>query len=369
MPELTTTEPVTSEAVTPETVTPKTTTPKSVFIIFNPVSGQSDPEQRKKLISDALAEDGYTCQFIVTSPEEGAKALAAKALKDGADLVAVSGGDGTVMEAMSALVGTQIPIAVLPAGTGNLLSINLGIPTTVPDAVHVALSGKPYALDLARTEEGRYFAIMGGMGMDAQMIADTDRDAKNKLGKWAYFRAAFKNLPRRRAYVDIFLDDQPPLRRRAKSVLVANMGKITGGLSVLPTASPNDGLLDVGIVKAATLAHWAHLMGSTLLGRAHQDAALEVHQARKVVLVPRREQPVQFDGEDGGRTQKLSVEIVPSAVYVLLPADAPALAETPLLSAADTAARTSRFLLLPLLLLGAAAVWLWRMRTARKRRD
>ncbi len=340
---------------------------KSVYVIFNPVSGQTDPEERKKLISDALAIDGYTSQFIATSLKKGAKELAAQAVQDGADLLAVSGGDGTVMEAMSALVGTDIPIAVLPAGTGNLLSINLGIPTTVPDAVHVALSGKPYALDLARTSEGRYFAIMGGMGMDAQMIADTDRAAKNKLGKWAYFRAALKNLPRRRAFFDIYLDDNPPLRRRAKTVLLANMGKITGGLAVLPTATPDDGLLDVGIVKAATLAHWTHLAGSALLGRAHQDSSLEVHQARKVTLKPRHTQPVQFDGEDGGQTKELVVEIVPQAVRVLIPADAPALTETRPLSAADTAAQTasrSRAFLLPLLLLGVAAgsVVLWRRR-------
>lgn len=351
------------DGIMPEPTTLNSAPPKSVYVIFNPVSGQSDPEERKKLIEDALAVGGYTCQFIATTPESGAKALAEQALKDGADLLAVSGGDGTVMEAMSALVGTQTPIAVLPAGTGNLLSINLGIPTTVPDAVQVALSGKPYALDLARTEQGRYFAIMGGMGMDAQMIADTDRKAKDKLGKWAYFQAAFKNLPRRRAYIDIYLDENPPLRRRAKTVLLANMGKITGGLSVLPDASPNDGLLDVGIVKAATLAHWAHLMGSALLGRAHRDAALEVHQARKVTLVPRHEQPIQFDGEDGGRTKTLTVEIVPHAVYVLLPADAPALNPGTEAGPVVTSGRVARrWLLLPFLVLLAAVLFSLRPR-------
>ena len=325
-------------------------TAKSVFVIFNPVSGQSNPDERKKIISDALDAHGYTCQFIATSREQGAKALAAQALKDGADLLAVSGGDGTVIEAMSALIGTDIPIAVLPAGTGNLLSINLGIPITVPDAVDVALSGRPYMLDLARTGDGRYFAIMGGMGLDAQMIADTDRAAKDKMGKWAYFRAAFKNLPRRRAYIDIVLDDQPPLRRRAKTVLLANMGKITGGLSVMPTATPNDGLLDVGIVKAATLAHWMHLMGSALLGRAHQDPLLEVHQARKVTLRPRRPQPVEFDGEDGGETRELTVEIVPKAVRVLLPADAPALNPGPEAGPVVASGRVARRWLLALFL-------------------
>jgi len=338
---------------------------KCVSIIFNPTSGQSDPEQRQKIISDTLAEQGYTCQFIHTTPETGAKALAAQALKDGVDLLAVSGGDGTVMEALSALVGTDMPIAVLPAGTGNLLSVNLGIPITVPEAVNVALSGKPYALDLCRADNDRYFAILGGIGMDAQVIADADREAKDKMGKAAYFWAALKNLPRRHVHVHVSLDGGKPFRRKVKSVLLANMGQITGGVSIFPTASPDDGLLDVGILKAATLAHWAHLAGSALLGRTQHDPALEVHQARTVTITTRRPQPVQFDGEAEGRTRSLTVEVVPKAVHVLLPQAAPAALsmqnERPEIVAERTARRR---LLLPLGLLAliAGAIIVWRRR-------
>lgn len=338
---------------------------KTVYVIFNPTSGKNDPEERKRTISDALASHGYTCQFIATTKQQGAKACAEEALAQGADLLAVSGGDGTVMEAMSALVGKDIPVAVFPAGTGNLLSINLGIPMTVPDAVHVALSGHRYGLDLARTSDGHYFAIMGGLGMDAQMIKDSDRKAKDKLGKLAYFLAAVKNLPRRRARVEIFLDDRPPFQRRVKSVLLANMGKITGGLEAMPTASPNDGLLDVGILKAATVSDWLRLLGNALLGRAHQDRSLEVYQARKVILRPRRPQPVEFDGEDGGTMRELSVEIVPQAVQVLIPEDAPAARDAQDLPPAVAAERTAkRRLLVPLalLLLVAGGVLAWKRR-------
>jgi len=108
---------------------------KCVYVIFNPVSGRSDPGERQAAISGALAGHGYACQFASTTEERGADALAREALAEGVDLIAVSGGDGTVMGALSALVGTGVPVAVLPAGTGNLLSANLGIPTTVPDAV------------------------------------------------------------------------------------------------------------------------------------------------------------------------------------------------------------------------------------------
>jgi len=338
---------------------------KCVYVIFNPTSGKSDPDERKKIISDALAAHSYTCQFIATTKQQGAKACAEEALAQGTDLLAVSGGDGTVMEAMSAVVGKDIPIAVFPAGTGNLLSINLGIPMTMPDAVDVALGGHKYALDLARTGDGRYFAIMGGLGMDAQMIKDADREAKDKLGKLAYFVAAVKNLPRRRAHVEIHLDDKPRIRRRVKSVLIANMGKITGGIDAMPTASPNDGLLDVGILKAATLGHWASLAGNALLGRAHHDRSLEVYQARRVTLRLRRPQPVEFDGEDAGRTRELTVEIVPHAVQVLIPEDAPGTRDAEDLPPAVVAERTAkRRLLVPLalLLLAVGAALAWRRR-------
>jgi YegS/Rv2252/BmrU family lipid kinase len=320
---------------------------KCVYVIFNPVSGKSDPEERQAAISGALARHGYACQFVSTTEERGADALAREALGEGVDLVAVSGGDGTVMAALSALVGTGVPVAVLPAGTGNLLSANLGIPTTVPDAVEVALSGSPYELDLARTGDGRYFAIMGGVGLDAQVIGEADRASKDRLGVLAYFLAGARNLSRPRASVRVSLDGRPPLRRRAKTVLIANMGGMGAGLDALPTASPQDGLLDIGIVRTLTPWQWLRLGAYVLLGRAQDDPAMEAHQARRVRVQTRARspQPVQFDGEEGGRTSDLSVEVVPRAVRVLLPEGAPAArgggAQRPGESPADAARRAA----------------------------
>jgi YegS/Rv2252/BmrU family lipid kinase len=337
---------------------------KSVSVIFNPTSGKSDPEQRMRLISESLAGHGYTTQFITTTKERGAKELAREALENGADLVAVSGGDGTVMEVLSALVGTGIPVAVLPAGTGNLLSANLGIPTTVPAAVEVALSGLPYHLDLVRSGD-RFFAIMGGMGLDGKVIEEADREAKNKLGVLAYFFAAARNLGRARASVRITLDDKPPLRRRAKSVLIANMGKMTGGLEAMPTASPADGLLDIGIVKVQTPGQWLRLLGYGLLGRSHEAPDLEVHQARRVTVVASRPHPIQFDGEEGGRQREMTAEIVPGAVVVLVPEGAPAARDSDQPPAVVARRSGNRRVLLAaggLVLASAAGVWLVRRR-------
>lgn len=341
---------------------------KCVSVIFNPTSGKTDPEARMRAISEALARHGYTCQFIATTKEQGAKALAQQAVEDGADLVAVSGGDGTVMEVLSALVGTNVPVAVLPAGTGNLLSANLGIPMTVPEAVGVALSGSPYQLDLARSGD-RYFAIMGGMGLDGKVIEEADRSAKDKLGVLAYFFATARNLGRARASVRITLDDLPPLRRRAKSVVIANMGKMTGGLEAIPTASPTDGLLDIGIVKVRTPGQWLRLLGYGLLGRAHDAPDLEVYQARRVRIVASKPQPIQFDGEEGGHQHELTAEIVPGAVLILVPEGAPATRDAnhpPAVVARQTANRRLLVSAGTLALACVAGVWLVRRRRKSK---
>ena len=248
------------------------------------------------------------------------------------DLLAVSGGDGTVIEAMSALVGTDVPLAIFPAGTGNLLCVNLALPKEVPGAVHAALFGTKRPLDLARITvenpeggtETRYFAILAGAGYDATVIRDADRETKNRLGMFAYLWAAVKNLRKRPVRVRVRIDDSPHrLRRRAKSVMVANMGRLQGGIDVIPEASPDDGLLDVAILKAETLADWLRLLWSALRRKMQEDRGIEYLQGRKVEIDLSFPQPIQFDGEDGGRVRRFTVEVVPAAVQVMVPKDAP----------------------------------------------
>ncbi len=313
-------------------------TDKCVTVIFNPVSGQGDPEERRRLISEALAEHGYRCQEMATTKEKGARALAEEALQNGVDLLAVSGGDGTVIEAMSALVGSGVPIAIFPAGTGNLLSVNLGLPITVPDAVHAALFGDRRKLDMAKivsqsgvgkkrieNEKDRYFAVLAGVGLDAKVITDADREAKNKLGVFAYLFSALRNLGRRSVVVRIRLDDSNRIiRRRAKSVMVANMGRIQGGLDMIPGALPDDGLLEVAILKAETLGHWFRLAFSLITRRMKDDPSIEYLKARKVEVSLAFPQPMQFDGEetDAPRTG-FAVEVSPQAVEVMVPKASP----------------------------------------------
>ena len=299
-------------------------------VIFNPVSGQGDPELRKRTIETALANHGYACEHLVTTPEKGARAVASEAIKGGADLLAVSGGDGTVVETMAALIGTNIPLAIFPAGTGNLLSINLGLPRDEPTLAQIALSGERRRIDLAKImvegEEPRHFAVVAGAGFDAWMIRDADRETKNRLGLGAYLVAALKNLKRRPVMAHIQLDDNPTvIRRRARSVMVANMGHLQGNVDLVPDARPDDGRLDIAILKAETLGDWARIATHALLHRLHDEPGMEFFTARKIQVHLSHGQPIQFDGENKEATYRdFTVEIIPGAVEVMVAAPSPA---------------------------------------------
>ncbi len=294
-----------------------------VTIIFNPTSGQEDPDQRKATIEEALAVHGYTCQYVATTPKQGARHYAEEASKHGADLVAVSGGDGTVVEAMAALIGTNIPVAVFPAGTGNLLAVNLGIPPDVAQAAHTTLFGERRWIDLARisfNNTEKYFAIITGVGYDAKIIGDADREAKKRFGVVAYVWAALKNLWHPPMRATIHVDGQnTPLRRRATSVMVVNMSNLQGGIEIIPDARPDDGALEVTILKAEHITDWLRLLASAVRSSPGNTSLIEYHKVRRVSVALNRPQPLQFDGETAGEVRSFTVEIIPKAVQVLLP--------------------------------------------------
>ena len=160
---------------------PASTAARAVTVILNPVSCPLGVDKIQEEIARLLTELGCEGTFLHTCEAETALALAQKALADGAKTIIAAGGDGTVMEALNALIGKDVPLGVIPLGTGNLLALNLDIPLTVPEAVKVAITGTSKKIDLVRVNHGEhYFAVMGGVGFDSSDHAgDAARREKN----------------------------------------------------------------------------------------------------------------------------------------------------------------------------------------------
>ena len=212
----------------------------------------------------------------------------------------------------------------MPAGTGNLLARNLDLPLYLNAAVEVALNGQDRAIDLVRISgdgigEDEHFLVMAGMGFDAAMVGDTPDSAKARFGWAAYVATGLRNLTRRRASVRIRLDGGKWLHRRASTVLVANVGRLQGGLPLLPDAEPDDGYLDVAVLTPRHLGDWVRLAGGVLLRRGSDTHGLETFRARSVEVQATRDEPRELDGDVIAPARRLAARVRPGALVVCVP--------------------------------------------------
>jgi YegS/Rv2252/BmrU family lipid kinase len=292
--------------------------PTRVAVVFNPATGGGDAAGRRRDTREALEGAGLEVLWLETTPEDPGQGQTAKALAEGVELVMAQGGDGTVMACVTGLAGTEVPLAVLPGGTGNLLATNFDVPADLEGAVEVALDGDRVRLDVAAMDDDR-FVVMGGIGFDAAMLRDADPKLKEHLGAVAYVLSGFRQLRRRPTRFRLRLDDRR-IDRTGQGVLVGNLGRLQGGLPVMPDARPDDGLLDVAVLRTRTLVDWLALAVRVLLRRRRKDPQLEAFQARRVEIGCDRPQPVERDGDplDTPRDH-LVIEVVPKALTLCVP--------------------------------------------------
>jgi diacylglycerol kinase family enzyme len=224
-------------------------------------------------------------------------------------------------------------MAVLPAGTGNLLATNLGLAADPATGVQVALDGGRRRIDVGQLADGtdgkdeRCFAVMAGMGFDAEMLEGTSETAKRRLGWIAYLGGALKHLRDRPMRARIVLDGGAPMPRRPRTVIVANVGRLQGGVRLLGEADPADGKLDVAILSPKTLRHWVSLAWA-VVRRKDRVPLMEAYTAERVEIRSNHAQPRQLDGDliEAGRIMTIHVWAGALLLCVPLPAGDPDLA-------------------------------------------
>ncbi|WP_438874823.1 diacylglycerol/lipid kinase family protein [Winogradskya humida] len=284
---------------------------------MNPVK-VPDLDLLRRTIVEGLATKGWPePMWLETTPEDAGRGQATKAVEDGAELVFVSGGDGTVMAVVTALAGTDVALAVLPAGTGNLLATNLGLSTDAATGVQVALDGGRRRIDVGVVED-QCFAVMAGMGFDAQMLEGTSETAKKHIGWVAYVGGALKYIRDKPMNLIISLDGKPALHRRPRTVIVGNVGRLQGGVRLLTEADPADGKLDIAILSPRNLAHWAAL-GWAVVRRSERVPRMETYTAASIEIRSAKPQPRQLDGDLIEAGKSMSISVRPGALLLCVP--------------------------------------------------
>lgn len=271
------------------------------------------PELRRTLAAAGVADPLWT----EVPKSKRAPAAVERALEEGAELILAWGGDGMVRRCVNALEDTQVPLAIVPAGTSNLFATNLGIEPEIAAAVRVALSGERRRLDVGRFE-GERFAVMAGAGFDAAMIKSAD-ELKDRLGRGAYVLGGATKLNAPSFEAKIEIDGTRWYKGQASCILVGNVGELFGGIEVFADARPDDGRLDVGVLTSEGPLQLVRAATRTALGSAERSPFVRITQARKVRVKLDRKVRYELDGGDRSRVKSFKVDVEPGAITVCVP--------------------------------------------------
>jgi len=291
---------------------------KRAAVVANPIR-IDDREKFRELIRTAMSAHGWTEPlWLETTLDDPGTGQAGAAVAAQVDLLLASGGDGTITACAAAVAGSGIPLAVLPAGTGNLLARNLGLPLELDEALLVALTGTNRQLDVG-CANGRAFLVMAGLGFDARIMDGASEQLKKRMGWAAYVLSGLRHLQDRPVRVTLRADSARPLRRRASAVIIGNVGSLQGGVPLLPDANPGDGLLDAVVLTARGLTAWLAL-AAHVLTRQRATSRLARVTFRELRVDVGRSQPWQIDGEVIGRTHRLVVSVADGKLLIRVPA-------------------------------------------------
>jgi YegS/Rv2252/BmrU family lipid kinase len=276
-------------------------------------------------VSATLERAGWKVDRAVVRSKSDLRRCARRAIKRGCDVVVAVGGDGAVNQVATALTGTPVALGIIPTGTGNLLAGNLGIPRRLDRAAETVLSGMSRRIDVGRAAVGgksHNFTVACGIGFDADVMDSTRTRSKRRWGKLAYFASAIAVSGRIGNMTHEITLDGVTTETEAAQVIVANFGRMMAGLSPRRPVLPDDGLLDVIVVRASgpisgLPAAWEALR-QTDLGDSSGGHAFRA-QARKVRIATTHPRLVEIDGNVVGRTP-VDVSILPAALSVIVPA-------------------------------------------------
>lgn len=328
-----------------------------VAFVANPTK-PGVPELRDAAVQACAARYLPEPMWFETTAEDPGIGQTREAVARGAQLVVAVGGDGTVRAVAEGLVGTDVPMALIPQGTGNLLARNLDLPLgELDELLRIALTGEDRPIDVGwltvvrdesdvadpvaeadpaaeapqetppdadRPARDHIFLVIAGVGFDAAMVADADEELKAKVGWIAYFVAGVKHLHARRLRLQMSLDESPWFNVRLRSLLIGNCGKLPGGVVLLPDAVVDDGWLDIAAIDTRVgLLGWTQLFGEVALQRfgvrtrmPSKVGKIDHARARELRVRLREPQQVQVDGDIIGSAYEIAARVEPRSLRV-----------------------------------------------------
>lgn len=309
-------------------------------VVYHP--GKADIAALRTAVQRMETVHGWApTHWAETAEEDAGIAATTDAVRAGATVVLGAGGDGTIRAIAEALQGSEVPLAIVPQGTGNLLARNLGMPLNdIETAVRAAFEGKNRPIDLGvmhitRPDESvdvHAFLVLAGMGLDARAISTTRSSLKKRLGWLAYVDAGVRTMLRDAPLeIHYSVDGSAAKQLSVYTVMIGNCGLMPGGVLLIPDAVLDDGVLDVVALQPlgpfAWLRIWQKIgwengvLRKTKVGRNIIDVVNDTKEvtystARQYALSVSHPEPIQIDGDDFGLAVALHGSVDPGALVV-----------------------------------------------------
>jgi diacylglycerol kinase (ATP) len=326
-------------------MTPAAASAPRAAVVYNPT--KVDLRELRNAIARAESEAGWAKSlWLETTEDDPGVGQARKAAKQGVDVVIAAGGDGTVRAAAEGLHESGIPLALLPAGTGNLLARNMNLTLAdIPDSVRTAFTGHDRRIDLGIVEieradgsrEQRAFVVMAGIGLDAKMAANTDPELKKKVGWLAYIDPIVRAMrDKERVRVRFSVDGGAERSMSVHTVMVGNCGSLPGNVLLLPEAAIDDGVFDIVALRPKGFFGWVQIwtkifwengvlrrnsVGRRLAGLTREVRALRYIKASAITARLDRQEEFELDGDDYGKAIAFRAHVEPGGLLVRIPAD------------------------------------------------
>ena len=292
---------------------------RKIRIIANPVSGMNN--QSEQIIRTAMdAYEGVDWELHLTQGEGDAQAAAQAAHRAGCDLVIAAGGDGTVREVAEGLLDTPVTLSILPLGTANVLSVDLGFPRETGYIMDALLAGRYQArtMDAVRIDN-RVMLLRAGIGYEAEITAGTPRAEKARLGRLAYFAHAWRRLRQLRPIRYHLTIDDDEFVRYGVTCLICNSTNVgIPDVSLIAEASIDDGLLDVILVETMHLPRVLHGMWQLMFARG-QAGSITHWQGHRVTVQTQSPQRMAVDGDHHKRGKRTTAVVLPHALKIAVP--------------------------------------------------
>lgn len=290
----------------------------SIILICNPAA-KSMSEAKIERACRLLEQKDYRVELLLTKQRGEAGQLAKEATKKTPLVVIAAGGDGTFNEVANGLAGSEIPMAVLPMGTTNVLAKELGIPASVEGALEVALNNTPKSVSLGRialvrdsSPVSRYFILMAGIGFDGEAVFGINETFKKISGKGAYLYSGVKTLSQFAPdELEVTVDGRA---HAASSVIVGNASKYGGNFRVTPDARLTDPILYVCLFKGRKRLDTFRYIFGIVTGSHLKFADVAYLQAKNIEI--KGSAHIQIDGDYFGMTPA-EISIVPNALRLV----------------------------------------------------